>query len=438
MIFYELKMKSVLLFLTCILYCLTGTGNGAKAQEVDYARYIMDTLSAPGLYGRGYVNFGSLQASQFITRQLFDLGVRPFSDSYAQEFSFPVNTFPGSMMLNISGRELMPGVEFVVRADCPAVNGVYKIVILDSADFANQKKLEKILRKDLRHSLLSFDKSLLKGASTRQADSMLRTNYPGAGGYLLVNPGEKLIWSVSPGYRQLDYPVVEVVGEALPRKPENVAITVDAEFYPTYRVMNIAGYLEGKKYPDSMLVFTAHYDHLGMMGRTARFPGANDNASGVAMMLDFARHFAGSANRPDYSLAFLAFAGEEMGLKGSEYFAENPVFPLERIKFLINLDMVGTGSEGITVVNGTIFPEYYRRMVQINADNEYILKVAERGESCNSDHCPFYRKGVPSVFIYSMGKEHMEYHTLYDLSQRVPLSEYEDIFRLLRDFILTF
>lgn len=431
-------MKSVLLFLTCILYCLTGPGNGAKAQEVDYARYVMDTLSAPGLYGRGYVNFGSLQASQFITRQLYDHGVRPFSDSYAQEFSFPVNTFPGSMMLNISGRDLIPGVEFVVRADCPAVNGVFKIVILDSADFANQRKLDKILRKDLKNSLLSFDKSLLKGALSRQSDSMLRTNYPGAGGYLLVNQGEKLIWSVSPGLRQLDYPVVEVLGKALPRKPENAAIIVDAEFYPAYRVMNITGYIEGKKFPDSMLVFTAHYDHLGMMGRNARFPGANDNASGVAMMLDLARHFADSANRPDYSLAFLAFAGEEMGLKGSEYFAENPVFPFERIKFLINLDMVGTGSEGITVVNGTIFPEYYRRMVRINADNEYILKVAERGESCNSDHCPFYRKGVPSVFIYSMGKEHMEYHTLYDLSQRVPLSEYEDIFRLLRDFILTF
>lgn len=431
-------MKSVLLFLACILYCLTGPSHRAKAQDADYARYVMDTLSAPGLYGRGYVNFGSLQASQFITRQLFDLGVRPFTDSYSREFTLPVNTFPGSMMLNISGRDLIPGVEFVVRADCPPVNGVFKIVFLDSADFVNQRKLDKILRKDLKNSLLSFDKSLLKGAASRQADSMLRTNYPGAGGYLMVNQGEKLIWSVSPGFRQLDYPVVEVLGEALPRKPENAAIIVDAEFYPAYRVMNIAGYLEGKKFPDSMLVFTAHYDHLGMMGRNARFPGANDNASGVAMMLDLARHFADSANRPDYSLAFLAFAGEEMGLKGSENFVENPVFPLDRIKFLVNLDMVGTGSEGITVVNGTIFPEYYRRMVRINADNEYILKVAERGESCNSDHCPFYRKGVPSVFIYSMGKEHREYHTIYDLSQRVPFSEYEDIFRLLRDFILTF
>jgi Zn-dependent M28 family amino/carboxypeptidase len=174
-----------------------------------------------------------------------------------------------------------------------------------------------------------------------------------------------------------------------------------------------------------------------MMGKDAYFPGANDNASGVAMMLDFADHYSNAANQLPYNIVFMALAGEEIGLKGSKFAVENSLFPLDKIKFLINLDMVGTGSEGITMVNGVQLLEYYEKMVKINADNEYILKVAKRGESCNSDHCPFYKKGVPAVFIYSMGNEHMEYHSLNDKSHLVPFTEYEDIFRLIRDFINT-
>ena len=123
-----------------------------------------------------------------------------------------------------------------------------------------------------------------------------------------------------------------------------------------------------------------------------------------------------------------------MGLKGSSYYVENPFFPLESIRFLINLDMVGTGSEGITVVNGTVYTDAFAKLDSINTANDYIAQVAERGESCNSDHCPFYQKGVPSVFIYSRGKEYLEYHNIYDLPEYLPFTKYEGIFRLLRDF----
>lgn len=86
------------------------------------------------------------------------------------------------------------------------------------------------------------------------------------------------------------------------------------------------------------------------------------------------------------------------------------------------------------MVNGSRFKEAYQRMAKINADQEYILTVKERGESCNSDHCPFY-KGVPAVFIYSMGKEFSEYHNDDDLFSKLPFTEYSDIFRLVKDFM---
>src|SRR4030095_9120627 len=108
---------------------------------------------------------------------------------------------------------------------------------------------------------------------------------------------------------------------------------------------NVLGMVPGTLYPDSFIVFTAHYDHLGRMGKKALFPGANDNASGSAMIIDLARYYAQPANRPKCSLLFIAFAGEEAGLIGSRYYTENPILPLEQIKFLINLDLMGNGEE---------------------------------------------------------------------------------------------
>ena len=134
-------------------------------------------------------------------------------------------------------------------------------------------------------------------------------------------------------------------------------------------------------------------------------------------------------------MVFVAVSGEEAGLLGSTYLAGNPLFPLTAVRFLVNLDMMGTGSEGITMVNGTVFPKAYNLMAKINADNNYILTVRNRGESCNSDHCPFYQKGVPAVFLYAMGKEFTEYHNVNDQAVNLPLTEYEDIFRLIRDFM---
>ena len=90
-------------------------------------------------------------------------------------------------------------------------------------------------------------------------------------------------------------------------------------------------------------MFSAHYDHLGMMGTTAIMNGANDNASGTAMMLTLMEYY--SKNKPEYSLLFIAFGGEEAGLIGSKFYVENPTVPLKKIKSLLlfwqiqNLDL---------------------------------------------------------------------------------------------------
>ena len=417
---------------------LLATGITAGAQDIDFAHYVVNKLAAPNMEGRGYVNYGSHQAAEFIAQEMVKSGIRPFRDTYSQTFHLNVNTFPGTMMAIIDGKNLKPGADFLVSASSPAVNQVFELIFPDKKDFTDPAKLQKLAEKDLKSSMTAFDRSELKGDAARIADSLLNYNFLNAGGYLLINSNNKLVWSVWPGEIQKRFPVIEVREDVLPRKPKNIAISFEAIYKKDVELRNILGFIPGTTAADTFLVFTAHYDHLGRMGSETYFPGANDNASGVAMMLDLARYFSKSANQQKYSIAFIALAGEEMGLKGSSYYVEHPFFPLERIRFLINLDMVGTGSEGITVVNGTVYTDAFAKLQSINTANEYLTNVASRGESCNSDHCPFYQKGVPSVFIYSRGKEFLEYHNIYDLPEYLPFTKYDEIFRLLRDFAITY
>ena len=103
------------------------------------------------------------------------------------------------------------------------------------------------------------------------------------------------------------------------------------------------------------------------------FPGANDNASGIAMLLSLAQYYSGHRDQIKIFYCFYGFSGEEIALLGSKYYTEHPLFPLSQIRFLINMDIMGTGDEGITVVNGTIYKKAFDDMVKINNDQHLFL-----------------------------------------------------------------
>jgi len=429
--------KRNLFFSSCFTLFLSGAFfvQSLNAQDILYARKVIDTLSSPGMEGRGYVNRGDRKAAGFLASEYKRLGVSPFDDDYFQEYHFPMNTLPGKLELSVNGIPLDPGSQFQVWAASPAMAGNFKVKVLKGKDIMDEKRFRRFMKKDLTNKFLLIDK---KGIEDKKAlariDSLKFTNYPGTKGMIFVSD-QKLSWSVMIGYQPRNYSVIDILREALPEKPSTLSLTVESRFFREYRTQNVIGFLKGAVQPDTFLVFTAHYDHLGRMGSEVYYPGANDNASGTAMVLDLARHYKQPGNQPYYSIVFICLSGEEAGLHGSTYCADNPPVDLRKVKFLVNLDMVGTGSEGITMVNATVYKDAYQKMVKLNADHEYLLTVKERGESCNSDHCPFYKKGVPAVFIYSMGKEFGEYHNQDDISSKLPLSEYNDIFRLLVDFM---
>jgi Zn-dependent M28 family amino/carboxypeptidase len=107
---------------------------------------------------------------------------------------------------------------------------------------------------------------------------------------------------------------------------------------------------------------------------------------------------------------------------------------LKEIEFLLNLDIMGSGEEGITVVNGRQLTEEFKTLTDINDKNEYLSKVKPRGETANSDHYFFYKNGVPCFFIYTMGPN-KHYHDVYDTYEELSFAAYDDIVMLLIDFV---
>jgi len=172
---------------------------------------------------------------------------------------------------------------------------------------------------------------------------------------------------------------------------------------------------------------------LGGIGNQFYFPGANDNASGISLLLSLAKHFA-DTNNTKYSIVFIAFAAEELGLLGSKYFVEHSPIDLKKIKFVINLDMVGTGEEGIKIVNSTVHSKQFEILTTINDSTKYISNIYKRGDAANSDHYYFHKAGVPSFFIYTLGGS-SEYHNEKDKPNRLSLHAYSGLYKLLIEFI---
>ena len=155
----------------------------------------------------------------------------------------------------------------------------------------------------------------------------------------------KLMWSV--GREQLKNPYIKIKSSI--KLSSSLLVDIDAKFENNYSSQNVVGYLPSKKWNAKTIVVTAHYDHLGRMGQDTYFPGANDNASGIAILLAIAEHF--KQNKSDKNILFVAFGGEEAGLVGSHYFVNHPTYPIRKIDFVLNIDIMGSGDEGITVVN---------------------------------------------------------------------------------------
>lgn len=411
-----------------------------NSQPLNYGKRVMDTLCHPNMHGRGYVKNGDKKAAQYIRNEFKSYDLRKFrfhsQRSYFQDFEFTVNTFPGAMFLKVDGKTLEPGDEYLVKPNSGGTNtrrfmGVKKLELrhIDSA-----KAYKKLESQDLGNKVLIIDEPSFHSRENHERFKKIRDNEVDAGALLFVTTDE-LIWGNST--RALDYPVLEVKKSAFPEDPDMVHLEVEQNYKTSYTTQNVVGYVEGRKNPRSYIVVTGHYDHLGRMGDETYFPGANDNASGISMLLNLARYFSKSGNEPRYSLVFIAFTGEEVGILGSRAFTQNPPFQLSKIKSLINIDLMGNGKKGMMMVNGKVHKHIYKKFQEINETNQYLPEIKKRGDAANSDHYFFHKAGVPAVFCYLM-EDYPHYHNPHDKPEKLSLNNYEDTYWLFVDYLESF
>lgn len=435
------------LFPAMILFlCFIGAGEELCAQDKAYAKKVIDTLASPAMHGRGYVNNGHILASEYISNEYRALGVLPFekSGSYFQEFSFPVNTFPGRVEMTAhfpdgSKQKCRPGDNFLVGSSSPSIKGHYKVVRLDSSIAMYRSKWDAFMQKDHSKEFVLVDTTGVRDKQelTKMTDYAKYTK--SAKGIILpakmnhIEGSENCSKLTAWDFSQYQSTIVTLQVDASIANLTEIDIRIGAKYLKSCMSRNVVGYVRGSEQPDSFIVYTAHYDHLGRMGRDVYFPGANDNASGVAMMLNLAKYYASPDHKPKYSIAFIAFGAEEVGLIGSKYFTEHPMFPMARIDFLINMDIFGTGDEGIQVVNATLYNPQFQKLKALNDSNQYVPIVKPRGEASISDHYFFTKKGVPCFYIYTLGGI-KAYHDTCDRRETLPLTEYDDLFRLLVSF----
>ncbi len=428
-------MRKIFFYLIC-LACFPAS---VFAQDLEYAQRVINDLAAPDMHGRGYVSDGERIAASYISREYKKLGLKKISPKYFQPFDITVNTFPGAMELSLNKMALTPGKDFLVYPGSPSIQGEYETFFVPLQDLLDDNKWLKIIAQSTGRFVLIQDLPSNPEALTQQEKKKINDridffkHHPGcpAAGTILFTKS-KLTWRGST--KEYSKPFFTVHADINPSLLTKVKVSVESEYFELYQTQNVIGIIEGKKFKDSYIYLTAHYDHLGQMGENVYFPGANDNASGVAMILNLAAYFVVEENRPDYTLVFLALGAEEMGIIGARYYADNPLLPLNRISFLINLDLAGNGQEGITVVNGSKFTQSFDMLKEINDENQFLPVVKKRDPACNSDHCPFYEQGVPSFFIYTMGGS-TAYHDIYDTADNLPLTMFENYFRLLKGFI---
>ena len=187
------------------------------------------------------------------------------------------------------------------------------------------------------------------------------------------------------------------------------------------------------------IIIGAHYDHIGYGnfgslydGENEIHNGADDNASGVSIMMNLAK----SLNKHNkYNYLYIGFSGEEHGLFGSSYYAKNPTIDLEKVRFMINFDMVGRLNNDKTLaINGIGTSSYWDQLINNSNTFDFKLKTTESGIG-PSDHTSFYLQDIPSIHFFT--GQHEDYHKPSDDVEKINFEGMYEVFKYIENIIVS-
>ncbi|MCB9879627.1 MAG: M28 family peptidase [Planctomycetes bacterium] len=278
----------------------------------------------------------------------------------------------------------------------------------------------------------------------------VEANFPGAdpgmGGLGRMGGGgdvPTLVMSVSASLELAKALGVDLAAFAAEPTPQEAKVDVAGKlrlaiaYDPEATASNVVAVLRGSdpQLADEAIVYSAHMDHVGRRMDGEVFNGADDNASGSSGLMAIASAYAKAAERPRRSIIFLSVSGEELGLWGSQYYSDNPTWPLDKIVADINTDMIGRSGPESGPTEVTVTPSFrhakYSTLARDAAGFAAVLGATfTDGDKyyTRSDHYNFAKKGVPVVFFCN--GEHEDYHQVTDEVDKLDFPKMERIARL--------
>ena len=278
-------------------------------------------------------------------------------------------------------------------------------------DSVKEKYANEIKSDDLKEHLFLLSSDILEGRKTGEKRQVMAVNYFTAYyDHIGLTAPDKY-----PEYTQ------EIPQEYFENKSEGPS-------------KNILAFIKGSEFPNEVIVISAHYDHLGMKGEEV-YNGADDNASGSSALMELAQSFQlakKQGNGPKRSILFLHLTGEEIGLYGSQYYIENPVFSLDSTLVDLNIDMVGRvdkehldNKEYIYLIGSNRLSQDLHKLSEKANRNYTHLKLDytynEEDDPYNyykrSDHFNFAKNDIPVIFYFN--GSHADYHQITDTADKI-------------------
>ena len=407
----------LLLFATVQLY----------AQDLAHYKKVVKELSSSRYQGRGYARGGANKAGKFLQKEYQKAGA---DTVICQHFTIDINTFCGKMQMWADGKILTPGVDFAMREYSPGVKGEFPVYHVDTLNYNAEKMFADLAKPEYANCLVCVEFWFAYRHSKDFSKLQKAGECTNAG--LIQTFSSPIKFFKAYGHRVIDKPIIWVTPEAI-EGVKRVRVNVENEFLKGYDLFNVIAKVEGELH-DSCYVFTAHYDHLGNLGRKIFYAGANDNASGTAALVTLAAYYA--QNRPKYDIYFLSFSGEDANLRGSEFYANNPIVPLDRIKYLFNIDMIGDNNPVQYCEVSDEGMKGFALFEKINEENHFFKSLNRGALAANSDHYPFAKRHVPCIFFENEnGDAFQYYHTIYDDYKHALFDSYEPVFKIVTSFI---
>ncbi len=388
----------------------------------------VEFLSSDALEGRSPGTNGEIIARDYISKRFQQLGIIPMgNEGYSQIFEIDdeVHVNKNKTVLVIKKDTLLLNTDFYPLVYSSNGNVAGKTVWLNygiSAPELNHDDYKKV--KSLEGKIAVIDVSSPDGIHPHSeyakyhdlSGRLEMAKSKGAIGAILVNLGnmandpENRFKKI----RSVNMPVVFVSDKAHAKslkKSKEVALAVKlAE--RTLEAYNVVGFVDNGK--ESTVVIGAHYDHLGYgdagslyVGEPAIHNGADDNASGTAALLALAEFVSKKTELTGHNYLFIAFTAEEKGLLGSNYYVNNPTYPMEKVAYMINMDMVGRLRENQLQISGTGTSESWSNIEAFLACDDIILKLDPSGIG-PSDHASFYNMRKPVLHFFT--GSHSDYH----------------------------